>query len=459
MTSSVRPERAGLFRPPYLLPTVGTVAIAAVAAFQSLAMTTIMPEISRDLHGQALYSLSFAAPLASGVPGMVLAGNWADRAGARIVAWVSAILFALGTAVVMVAGSMSVFLAGRLVEGFGGGALTVVLYVIVAKLFPEHLHAPVFAGFAAAWVVPSLVGPAVAGIVTDVWSWHWVFAGALAIAVVSFALLVPSLTHLGPPVPDSRPPWSAARIGWSVLAAAAVLVLNVTTDLPPGFAVAAVVVGLVVAAVAVRPLLPAGAYRAAPGLPTVVVLRGFAAAAFFGAEAYVPYLLQAHEGLTAGGAGIALTVAAISWALSSWVHGRVPERVVPALVAFRGGFALVIVAVVTAFLVAALDGPAWVVIVGWFVGGVGMGYLYPRMSSLTLRFAGPDDKGFASSALTIADSVGGVLGLAISGILFQSFGGATAHASFALVFAGMAAVALLGAFVAHRLGPIPAPRG
>ncbi len=214
--STVATSRTSLFSGPYALATVGMVAIVALAAFQNLAMTTVMPEISRDLDGETLYALAFAAPLAAGVPGMVLGGNWSDRAGGRTVAWVSAGLFAVGTAVVMLAPTMEVFLVGRLVEGFGAGAIDVVLYVLVARIFPASLHGPVFAGFAAAWVVPALVGPALAGIVTDVWNWHWVFAGALVIAVVAFALLVPTLRRLHPPAPELRAPWQRARIAWSV---------------------------------------------------------------------------------------------------------------------------------------------------------------------------------------------------------------------------------------------------
>ena len=216
---STTATRTGLLSGRYALATIGMVAIVGVAAFQNLAMTTIMPVISRDLDGEALYALAFAAPLAAGVPGMVLAGNWTDRAGGRVVAWVSALLFAVGTAVVMLAPTMEVFLVGRLVEGFGAGAIDVVLYVLVARIFPAELHGPVFAGFAAAWVVPALIGPAIAGIVTDTWNWHWVFAGALVIAVGAFTVLVPTLGRLQAPAVELRPPWQRVRIGWSVAAA------------------------------------------------------------------------------------------------------------------------------------------------------------------------------------------------------------------------------------------------
>jgi MFS family permease len=457
--STAAPPRTSLFSGPYALATVGMVAIVAVAAFQNLAMTTVMPEISRDLDGQTLYALAFAAPLAAGVPGMVLAGNWTDRAGGRIVAWVSAGLFALGTAVVMLAPTMEVFLVGRLVEGFGAGAIDVVLYVLVARIFPEELHGPVFAGFAAAWVVPALVGPALAGIVTDVWNWHWVFAGALVIAVVAFTLLVPTLARLHPPAAELRPPWQRYRIAWSIGAAAAILLLNVAPDLGPWAGAAAVVIGLVGTWFALRPLLPPGTLRAAPGLPSVVLLRGLVAAAFFGSEAYVPFLLQAEDGLSASTAGLALTVAALSWAGASWVHGRLGEHRLSAARTFGVGLGLVLVSLLTALAVATFGLPWWVLVVGWFVGGAGMGAIYPRTSMLTLRFSGEGDDGFASSALTIADASGSVIGLAVTGLLFVGTGGADGAVSFPLVFAGMLVFGLCAIAAVRRLGPVPAPSG
>jgi len=455
--TSTTATQPSLFEPRHLVATVGMVAIVAVSAFQNLAMTTIMPVIAADLHGEALYSLSFAAPLAAGVPGMVLAGNWTDRAGGRVVAWVSAALFAIGTAIVMLAPTMPVFLAGRLVEGFGAGAIDVVLYVLVARVFPAELHGAVFAGFAAAWVVPALIGPALAGIVTDAFGWHWVFAGALGIAVVAFACLVPTLRRLHAPALEARPPWQGGRIGWSVGAAAAVLLLNLAPDLPVPVRVASVVVGLVGAWAALRPLLPRRTFTGGPGLPSVVLLRGVLAAGFFGSEAYVPFLLQAQHGLSASAAGLALTVAALSWASASWAHGRLGEDRLPAARAFAVGLGLVLVSLLSALAVAFVGLPAWVLVAGWFVGGAGMGVAYPRTSMLTLRFSREGDDGFASSALTIADASGSVVGLAVAGLLFTAAGGREEPVAFTLVFVAMTLIALVGLVAVRRLGAVPPP--
>ncbi len=219
----------------------------------------------------------------------------------------------------------------------------------------------------------------------------------------------------------------------------------------------AVVIGVVGAWAALRPLLPAGTFRAAAGLPSVVLLRGLVAAAFFGSEAYVPFLLQARHGLSASAAGLALTVAALSWAGASWLHGRLGEQRLTASRTFATGLALVLVSLVSALAVAVWALPWWVLVVGWFVGGAGMGAMYPRLSMLTLRFSGEGDDGFASSALTIADASGSVVGLAVTGLLFVGSGGADGDWSFPLVFVAMTAIALVGTVAVRRLGPVPAP--
>src|SRR5688572_6364896 len=99
-------------------------ALIAIVAFEAMAVVTVMPTIARDLDGLPLYALSFAAPLASGVIGMVAAGGWSDRRGPGPPLVVSLVLFSLGLVACGTAPTMEVLVAGRVLQGLGGGALT-----------------------------------------------------------------------------------------------------------------------------------------------------------------------------------------------------------------------------------------------------------------------------------------------------------------------------------------------
>ncbi|MHC5797166.1 MFS transporter [Lacisediminihabitans sp. FW035] len=451
----------GIFGARFLWVTVGSSALVFLAAFESLAVTTIMPVISRDLDGASLYALAFAGPLSTAVIGMVIAGNWSDRSGPVLPLYVSAALFALGLLVAGSAPDMGVFVAGRLVQGLGSGAMTVALYVVVARLYPPGLTPRIFASFAAAWIVPSLIGPFIAGLVAQLWSWHWVFLGVVGLVIVATAMLTPATRMLRlQPRETSATPWNARRIGWAVLAAAAVLVVNLSVDIGGIAAVLLPLAALIVAVVAVRPLLPRATLSARRGLPTVILLRGLASASFLGAEVYLPYLLVQQYDFSPTFAGLALTGSALAWSGTSWLQGHLGDRLRPAT-GMSVGMWLTLVAVVVAFATAALHLHPAVIILGWVVGGGGMGLVYPRTSVMTLGLSDQAEQGFNSSALSISDSLGAAIALALTGVVFGALtrvGETAAGGSWA--FAGSFGIAVLFAIVAvgvaRRVVPRPA---
>lgn len=449
---------AGILRGPYLWVTVGTCALVFLAAFESLAVTTIMPVVSRELNGAGLYALAFAGPLATGVIGMVAAGNWSDRRGPTAPLYASVALFVLGLLIAGTAVSMPVLVAGRLAQGLGGGALTVALYVLVARIYPGTLHPKIFAAFSAAWVVPSLVGPFAAGIVAQVFSWHWVFLGVVGLVIPALVMIAPVLRGLEPPrepaggPPHPLPPWAPGRLAWATLAALAVLGLNLSREIripgvpaaPALLAAAAVVIALL----AVRPLVPRGTLTARRGLPSVILVRGLASAAFFGAEVYLPYLLIEQYAFSPTFAGLTLTGGALAWAGAAAVQGRLGTRLSHRRAAGIGAL-MVLGAVILALATTALHWPAAVAIAGWIFAGGGMGLLYPRLSVMTLALSSKENEGFNSSAMSIADSLGGALALAATGIVFAAF--TTTTESFAGVFSLAAVLAVAAAAVAPRV--------
>jgi MFS family permease len=457
-TLSVADPHAGILQRPYLWVTIGACALVFLAAFESLAVTTIMPVVSRELNGAGLYALAFAGPLATGVIGMVAAGNWSDRRGPTVPLYASVALFVAGLLIAGTAVSMPLLVAGRLVQGLGGGALTVALYVLVARIYPGLLHPKIFAAFSAAWVIPSLVGPFAAGIVAQALSWHWVFLGVVGLVIPALVMIVPVLRGMASAkeqaAPSGQPPvpWALGRLAWATLAALAVLGLNLSREVRlPGFPAAPAllaVAAVVVALVAVRPLVPPRTLIARRGLPSVILVRGLASAAFFGAEVYLPYLLIEQYAFSPTFAGLTLTGGALAWAGASAVQGRLGARLSHRR-AVRIGSLMVLGAVVLALSTTALHWPAAVAIVGWIFAGGGMGLLYPRLSVMTLALSTKENEGFNSSAMSISDSLGGALALATTGIVFAAF--TTTTESFAGVFGLAAVVAVAAAAIAPRV--------
>ncbi|MGW1274034.1 MFS transporter, partial [Streptomyces sp. NPDC002491] len=213
-------------------------------------------------------------------------------------------------------------------------------------------------------------------------------------------------------------------------------------------------------------LLPRGTWRAARGLPSVVLLRGLAAGSFIAAESFVPLMLVTQRGLSPTLAGFSLAAGGGTWALGSWVQSR------PGAEPYRQrltvlGMVLAAAAVAAAPSVLVASVPVWTVAVAWGFGCFGMGLVISSTSVLLLQLSAPEEAGANSAALQISDGLSNVLLLAAGGAAFAALGGGgVAHAAttadgsshpaaFAAVFLPMAAVALAGAWVATRLHERP----
>lgn len=443
-------ETASIWDAQRIWVSVGGVALIFLGAIEALAVTTVMPVVSEALDGASLYAVAFAGTLATSVIGMVASGAWSDHRGPRGALYVAVSLFIAGLLLSGFALTMQQFLLGRLVQGLGAGGQTVALYVVVARLYPPHLHGRIFAAFAAAWVVPSLIGPFLAGAVAEFIDWRWAFLGVAVLTAIAFAIIVLRLRRVSLGTSDAPGTGRiASRMLLAVIVAAGAVTVGVAADMVPHLGWPLAAAAVVVIGVAVLPLLPRGTLRAAPGLPSVVLMRGVVCGAFFAGESYIPYLLMDRFGFTPTWAGIALMLAAFGWAGTSALQGRYGDRIGNArITAISVG--AVLLALVCLTLTALLHASPALVIIGWAFAGGGMGLLYPRLTVLTLAYSNTGNQGFNSSALSISDATGSAVAIAAAGLAFTTIGGGSA--AFAVVFGLAAALALLGAVPGFRLG-------
>jgi hypothetical protein len=106
---------------------------------------------------------------------------------------------------------------------------------------------------------------------------------------------------------------------------------------------------------------------------------------------------------------------------------------------------------VTVLLVAAFTLTPWVAFVAWTLAGAGMGFMYPRFSVAVLKLSPVSAQGFNSAALTIGESLGASVALAITAIAASAIAGGAFTAEFA--------VTVVIAFVAVALAGRVRPRG
>lgn len=452
-------DGSGLFAPGRRALSIGSIALISMLAFEALAITTAMPVIASALGGLDRYALAFGATLATSVIGMVIAGTDCDRRGPlRSMGWGLA-LFAAGLLVAGLAPTMGWLIAGRTFQGLGSGLLAVSIYAAVGRLYPARLRPRIFAMFAAAWVVPAVVGPLFASLIVEWLGWPWIFLGiALLLPPVAW-LVLPPISGLGAPVGQSAGAGTlstrvvARRIAHAVLAAMAALVLHDYTHAPDRAHLLQGVLASAALLYSARALLPRGSLSARPGLPTVILLRGLLAGAFYAAEAFLPLWLVLQHGWSPAQAGLALTAGALMWSFgSAWQSRVVEERGRRRLL--QGGFSLVAASIGAIAVIAASNGWPLLAVPAWAIVGLGTGMAFPSISVLMLQLSAEHEQGSHSSALQLSDALITTALLALCAALFALLGGTTM--AFAAVFGLAALAAMVAALLAPRTQPAAA---
>lgn len=432
--------------------TVGLLATVAFSAFESLAVATVMPIIVDELGGLALYGWVFSAFMLGSLIGITASGGLADRRGPAVPFTAGVALFVAGLLVAGFAGGMPALVGARVVQGLGAGAIGAIAYVAVSRGYAPAARPRMIALLSSAWVIPGLIGPALAGVLADLAGWRWVFLGLAPASILGGALAVPSLRRLdGGPRENSRTETSLTIAAVQLAIGVAFVLVGLER---PGllWASALLVAGGVLAAPALRKLLPSGTLTAEPGLPASVALIGLAGFAFFGAEAFVPLALSAIRGESVVVAGLPLTVGTLAWTVGSWIQDHQAERRSRRVLA-GAGFVAIGLGVAATSLVLLPSVPSWFSGISWGITSLGMGIAYSTAALVVLECAVPGEEGRASAAMQLSVTLGTALGTGLAGAILAlvTGGGAPEARAIALVDAVMVGAAMLGLLACRRI--------
>jgi MFS family permease len=440
------------------MSSVGIIILMTIMAFEAMAVATAMPSAARALNGLSSYGLTFTGFLAASTIGMVGSGLYSDRHGPAVPLFAGLALFMAGLLAGSAATAMFQLVAARVTQGLSVGLLITAMYVVIGEGYPDEVRPKIFAALAGAWVVPGLVGPVVAGWVTEHLSWRWVFGGLTPFVAVGGLLLIPASRRLRTH-PSHSERTEFGRLGYAVLAAVGIAAIAQAGQNRSWFAAISAAVGLAALIAGLLRLVPAGTFTFSHGAPAAIAYRGILAGTFFGMESVVPLTLSVQWHYSPTASGVPLMLTALSWAAGSWVQGRRPD--VDRVLLVRAGLLLMSVAGVIMALVALRVVAGWAAYLGWPVAGLGAGFALTSVSVVLLECSDDADRGSNSAALQLSDSSMSAVCTAFAGTLvaLAAHGRIGYGRGLSVVFLVLAVLPLVAAKRAARLRPTPARHG
>ncbi|BAJ82102.1 MULTISPECIES: MDR family MFS transporter [Acidiphilium] len=457
----------------------GIILCILLAAIDQTVVIPAVPAMAAGLHGFSHLSWVVTAYLLTSTATTPLYGRLSDQFGRRQTLIPSIALFVLASCVCATAETLPWLIAGRALQGVGGGGLMAIAQAAIADVVSPRERGKYQAYMAGTWGVASTAGPVVGGWVTDHLSWQWIFWFNVPLGLAALVLSQIGLRQLR----------TVARGGRIDYEGAALLTCAVTAFLiglswggrnypwlsAPVIGIFAAGFALIAAlwrweARAAVPLLPMRLFGSASFVRLVGI--GFLTAlAMFSAIFLLPLFFQLVYRANAAQSGwdimpfmIASTIGAYAAGQVARRTGRTRKLLIGGLVVGTAGFVLL------GLLPRAT--PLGLVVFNCFVMGLGIGFVLPSNLVAVQNAATRHDVGAATATLLLLRAMGGAFGATIAGaVLLLRLGrqidapGAAAEramaanpalpAAFHAAFLITAGFALLGLVAAIRVEDTP----
>jgi EmrB/QacA subfamily drug resistance transporter len=392
-----------------------------MAAVESSIVATAMPTIVADLGGFNLFSWVFAVYLLTQAVSIPVYGRLADTYGRKRVFFVGAGLFLIGSTLCGFSGNMLTLIVFRALQGFGAGAVQPIAITILGDIYAPTERAHVQGLVSSVFGVSAVLGPSLGAFLVEQVSWQFVFWVNLPIGIAAIAMIAAFL-HESVAHRQHRIDYLGSLL---LMVAIAVLMLMLVQggSLSHSALLAAGVIAaatLVVLALHQRrmsePMLPLELWRNRVIL--VGSLGGAAiSAVMMGVSAFLPTYVQGAMGHTALAGGLVLGAMSVSWAVASFLGGRLMVRTTYRLTAVLGTLAL-IAGSVGLITLTPERGVVWASVASLLIG-IGMG-LCNTTFIVSIQAAVPwHQRGAATSSCMFLRFVGQSLGAAAFGAVLN----------------------------------------
>jgi DHA2 family multidrug resistance protein len=328
-------------------------------------------------------------------------------------------LFTLSSLLCGLAWSLQSLVFFRVLQGIGGGALQPISQSILLETFPHRQHGMAMAIFGIGIMFGPIIGPLLGGWITDNWSWHWIFFINIPIGIVSILMVM--LFIVDPPYMKRM----KMRIDYRGLAllAAGLGCLQIVLDKGQtedwfsssfitwmtGLSLSSLALFIINEIFAEHPIVNLRTFRNV-SFSTGNLVMFFAFFNLFGSIVLLPIYLQTLMGYTATLAGMVLGPGGIATLLAMPIAGRLVTRVnAKALLVFG-----IVVSAYSTWLMSRFNLQADFNTIIWprIVLGVGMGFLFIPLTTLTMSGIRKEEMGNATAIYNLLRNLGGSFGVA-----------------------------------------------
>ncbi len=401
-------------------------AMSLGALSQTLVATTL-PLIVADLGGFDRYTWAATSYMVAATISFPIVGSLSDVYGRQRCLIVGLIIFMSGSFLVGLSGTIEQVIAYRALQGLGGGTVMTCCYAAIADLFPPTDRGKYQGVIGAVYGAASVAGPILGGIAADLTSWEWAF---LIIGLLGIPLIVLIVKFY----PKSRPRFKARNLdyaGMVTLTLAMVPTLLAVSSggihypwsspvilLPLAFGLVMVAIFLFCECRATNPIVPLAIYSDRV-VALALLMMFLISLGLYGCVLFLPLFFQTVQGVSATASGTLLIPMLLAMALGGIVVGQMLSRmgggyrwqaVINTGLMALGLYLMSTIKPHTSLLVAEI----YIVI-----AGVGFGGAVSTLSVAVQNTVPFETVGVVTSALQFWRSLGGMLGLAVLGVVLS----------------------------------------
>jgi EmrB/QacA subfamily drug resistance transporter len=365
------------------------------------------------------YALTFGVLMLTG-------GKLADMLGRRRIFVAGLVIFTAASLACGLAASAGMLIGARVVQGVGSALMNPATLSIITATFPARQRGMAIGIWAGVSGMALAIGPLVGGLITEHWSWNWIFFINVPIGVL--AILVARLV-----IDESRDMSAEQRLDLPGLLSSAIALFALTYGLIEAntygwtstrilalFAVAAIgfAVFILLELRQRVPMLDLKLFKNGTfaGANSVMLLVGLA---MFGVFFYNSLFIQNIIGWSAVQTGASFLPMTVLIILIAPIAGKYSDRVGSRWL-MGGGMVLLAISLLIFSRLNATSN-FWDILPGLLIGGLGMAVVMTPTTAAAMGSVPVDKAGVGSAVLNSGRQVGGALGIAVMGAIVASY--------------------------------------